>query len=180
MTSTLSPLSVIPESQILFSSSSMFSVKKESSFLSTLKKGIIRVAEEIAEVASFVFIGLAAMAFFPLLAPPFFAFSVMTICSRLVLLAAKSLDRYHVKWLSKLNKAASSLIERYPNLQLILFIFILAMGCLSQDVGIVAAGLLGILNGVLIEVNRCQQTQQIKREELSSPCHGARGKFLDS
>jgi hypothetical protein len=123
---------------------------KKKLLLSAIKRGLITIAFIVAEVAGYLFLGLAMSAIYPPLSMPLYVFASTTAATKFVLLAVKAIDPYHVGHLNKLKKVANVLIAKYPKLQLITLVFTIAISIFSQSVGCAVAGLLGVIFAVFI------------------------------
>lgn len=144
------------------------------------RKEIQSIAYAIAEVAGYVLLGVMAGAFSPSLSLPFYALAATTLATKLVLLAAKAIDPYHVRRLSWLKQSANDLIQSYPKLQLISFLFSLAISFISQNAAAAVAGILGILNGIILESSECRHLGQAMRDEQKNRIRPGWETLIDS
>lgn len=153
---------------------------KKKPLLSLVKKGVVAVAYAVADVAGFIILGLALSAICPPLALPLYVFAATTVITKLVLLATKAIDPYHVRRLNKLKKAANKLVVLYPKLQLIALLFSLAISVISQSTGGAIAGLLGVLNGILIESNPYNSLEPDSQYTQGNLLNSQRNALIDS
>lgn len=110
-----------------------------------------------ATVAVLTITGIALRIFsFTSFSVPFFAMSGAILATRLVV---KLINHYNVSALRRIKIQASNIIEKYPNLQIITFLFAIALSLISIYAAIVVAITVGILSGILIEVNIANRKQ---------------------
>jgi hypothetical protein len=122
--------------------------------------------EIAAKVALFVLLGVAAQLIFPVIAPPFFAIAASLTLSRLVI---KILDRYDLAAINTFKEKTRNFVQRFWYLQIIVFIFAVAISLLHPIPGIIVGSLLGGLNGVIIGAETVKVQREIKNKELSNP-----------
>lgn len=130
------------------------------------KVAILFIGDTTLRVAIFVAVGVAAHFFYPLLAPPFFAIAMTTFASRTVV---RIIDACNFKILLKFKETVSNFAQRFAKLQLISFIFSVAICFLLQIAGIVIAGALGIVNGFIMGSDTSKQTQQRQENGADDP-----------
>ena len=123
---------------------------KKKLLVSAIKKGLLAIALTVVDVAGYIFLGFIMSYVFPALTMPLYVFAAATAAVKLVLLAVKAIDPYHIGHLNKLRKVGDYLIRKYPKLPLIAVIFTIALSIFSQIVGCVAAGLLGVFFAIFI------------------------------
>ncbi len=124
------------------------------------------VYETPLNVVVFAIIGIALHFFLPKLALPFFAISASMMLTRL---AVKIADRYHFHYLKSIQTAACQLCSKYPKLQLIGFIFAVAISPIAPPVGIVCGVAFGILGGIMIEIENYKKQQHINQVKMDNP-----------
>ncbi len=78
-------------------------------------------------------------------------------------LALKSFSRYDSGPLVYLTKEACRFNRKYPQAQLISFIFVLSIGFLSAQIAMIAGGLLGCFGAILLDVETYRLIQQANR-----------------
>ncbi len=120
----------------------------------------MRVAcEIIIKVALFVILGSAALFLYPPIAPPFFAIAISFAAVRLVV---KGIDCYNASLLDNAKKKVWGFISKHPKLQIIIFLFAVAISPLVGFLGIGIAASLGILNAFVTDAQNSRHAQQLQ------------------
>lgn len=122
--------------------------------------------ETPANVIIFAVTGITLRLFASKFSAPFLAISASMMLTRL---AVKIADRYHFQYLEPIQKAACQLCSKYPKVQLITFLFSIAVTAIAPPVGVACAIALGILGGIMIEIENCKKQQQINQAKQDNP-----------
>lgn len=135
-----------------------------NNFMTKAWKGFsitVRILYETpAEAAGFAIMGLVMQALKPSLVAPFIG-----ICSSLVLsrLVVKVLDQYNIQSLVKIKKEICKLNNNYPKLQMIAFIFALAISLLTPVLGFLVGSAVGTVGAIVLDVENNKILQNKNR-----------------
>ena len=114
----------------------------------------------------FLVAACAARIFFPLLSAPLFGIGLSVTFARL---AIKLLSCYDKKLLIDLTKEACKLHRKYPKLQLICFLFSLAIAFISKTLGFLAGAITGSSGALILDVENHILMQQLERRNVTRP-----------
>ncbi len=150
----------------IFSPSASFSIKQ------TCWKGCYDTANFFYEtpttVAWFIISGIALRTLFPFMGPPFFGISLAILATRLVL---KGVKAYNLDLLLYVKDKAE-IFEKFPILQIIGFIFSLAIsGLISYWLGFIVAGAVGVISGIFIQTHIVEQQLTLTQSQNEIPEH---------
>ncbi len=112
------------------------------------------------ESVAFSLAALAARIFIPCLSVPLLGIAAGVLTTKLVW---KFFDRYNAP-MAGITKIACRFNKKHPKLQLITFIFTLAISCFSQGLGLLAGTLLGCFGAVILDVESYKLIQQARRK----------------
>jgi hypothetical protein len=139
-------------------------------FKKTMWRGLVVVANFLYEIAAkvvlFVLLGVAAHLLFPVIALPFYAMAGGIFLTRLVV---KILDRYDFTSLNNFKDKVRGFVNNWSYLQIIVFVVALAACFLSPIPGIIIAGLLGCVNGLIIGAEAVKHQREARRKALTDP-----------
>lgn len=133
-----------------------------SRFWRGFKVVLIFMWETTLRVSLFVILGIAAHFFCPALTPPLLAMAIAAFTTRTIV---KILDAYNFNLLINLQENVANFFKRYSKLQLIAFIFSLAISFLIPLVGVISGSALGVANGIIMGIELSKQAQ--KRQQNS-------------
>lgn len=138
---------------------------KESSNL--LKQKAFKTAKNFYEIAvEAVAFAVAATVVYLFKSPmfaPLLGISIGLFTSKLVV---KILDHYNGSFLIKLSKQACTLYKNFPKLQLISFIFALAISTLSDTFGLIFGIALGSFEALVLNIENYKLLQQANRKKV--------------
>lgn len=118
-----------------------------------------------SSIAILVITGIALRNFIPFLSVPCFGISISILATRVVL---KVLSRYNITALQKIKSQASEFTNKYPNIELITFLFSAAISSISFIAGYITAGAAGVLSGILLDVRIAEKRQQMTASSQKS------------
>lgn len=131
--------------------------------------------EAPAGVAGIALIGVFLYYTFPQVASPFFGIAGSMLVSRL---AVKVLDHYNYLPLDDIKKRVVNFNRAYPYIRIVLFGSSLLLCAVSQvAAGVLAVGL-GVLSGVMIEIEQCKRIQTVNQEKLKKPSSPLRNQLV--
>lgn len=124
------------------------------------------LAIEVSEAAKYAILGFGLTTVMPSVSPALFTFAATYLSIRLILLAIKITYPYNIDILNTIRHHLNDLITTYPKLQIITYIFAITLTTLWQSLGCVCAGILGVFNAVIIDMERCRQLKEIRQETM--------------